>query len=140
MRQNRPQNFRSFYFQYATSLDVRRIWVLDAWLLFKDSTIGGQFCLNIFSLAKLGFSIYSSFSFHLRSPREMEEPQNGDLGAEVPENDDDTIVGPGPAPRRRAKRPLQFEKAYLDSLPSANMYVPCSFSFWIWFQCLGFRV
>ncbi|KAL9253822.1 Peptidyl-prolyl cis-trans isomerase CYP71-like protein [Drosera capensis] len=33
-----------------------------------------------------------------------------------------TAVGPGPAPPRRLKRPLQFEQAYLDSLPSANMY------------------
>lgn len=38
------------------------------------------------------------------------------------ENDDEPIVGPGPAPQRRPKRPLQFEQAYLDALPSANMY------------------
>ncbi|KHN21445.1 peptidyl-prolyl cis-trans isomerase CYP71 isoform X1 [Glycine soja] len=31
-------------------------------------------------------------------------------------------IGPGPAPRARPKRPLQFEHAYLDVLPSANMY------------------
>ncbi|KAK9170452.1 hypothetical protein Syun_002592 [Stephania yunnanensis] len=30
--------------------------------------------------------------------------------------------GPAPAPRARTKRPLQFEQAFLDSLPSANMY------------------
>ncbi|KAL3518503.1 hypothetical protein ACH5RR_021092 [Cinchona calisaya] len=35
---------------------------------------------------------------------------------------DEPVVGPGPAPKPRRKRPLQFEKAYLDSLPSANMY------------------
>lgn len=35
--------------------------------------------------------------------------------------DDEPMVGPGPAPVRRPKRPLQFEQAYLDSLPSANM-------------------
>nr|XP_027083935.1 peptidyl-prolyl cis-trans isomerase CYP71-like [Coffea arabica] len=35
---------------------------------------------------------------------------------------DEPMVGPGPAPQPRRKRPLQFEKAYLDSLPSANMY------------------
>ncbi|KAK9156695.1 hypothetical protein Scep_003269 [Stephania cephalantha] len=29
---------------------------------------------------------------------------------------------PSPAPRARTKRPLQFEQAFLDSLPSANMY------------------
>ncbi|KAF9596982.1 hypothetical protein IFM89_014696 [Coptis chinensis] len=31
------------------------------------------------------------------------------------------LVGPGPA-RSRLKRPLQFEQAFLDSLPWANMY------------------
>ncbi|KAL8167035.1 hypothetical protein V2J09_008534, partial [Rumex salicifolius] len=30
-------------------------------------------------------------------------------------------VGPGLAPQRRPKRPLQFEQAYLDALPSANI-------------------
>lgn len=34
---------------------------------------------------------------------------------------DEPIVGPGPAHRARPKRPLQFEQAYLDCLPSANM-------------------
>lgn len=52
----------------------------------------------------------------------MEEPQNGDGGSAVPENDDELAIGPGPAPRSRPKRPLQFERAYLDCLPSANMY------------------
>ncbi|KAJ6386186.1 hypothetical protein OIU77_029202 [Salix suchowensis] len=51
----------------------------------------------------------------------MEEPKNGNSATPV-ENDEDAIIGPGPAPRARAKRPLQFEQAYLDSLPSANMY------------------
>lgn len=37
--------------------------------------------------------------------------------------DEDTMVGPGPAPRTRPKRPLQFEHAYLDSLPCAHMYI-----------------
>lgn len=45
-------------------------------------------------------------------------PNNG--GIEEEETED--IVGPTPAPQRRAKRPLQFEQAYLDSLPCANMY------------------
>ncbi|MFS7915396.1 putative peptidylprolyl isomerase transcription factor WD40-like family [Helianthus anomalus] len=40
---------------------------------------------------------------------------------DIPE-EDEPMVGPGPAPARRPKRPLQFEQAYLDSLPSANMY------------------
>ncbi|KAJ0806414.1 putative peptidylprolyl isomerase transcription factor WD40-like family [Helianthus annuus] len=40
---------------------------------------------------------------------------------DIPE-EDEPLVGPGPAPARRPKRPLQFEQAYLDSLPSANMY------------------
>uniref|UniRef100_F6GW34 Uncharacterized protein n=1 Tax=Vitis vinifera TaxID=29760 RepID=F6GW34_VITVI len=55
----------------------------------------------------------------------MEEPQNGDGGSAVPENDDELAIGPGPAPRSRPKRPLQFERAYLDCLPSANMYEEC---------------
>lgn len=51
----------------------------------------------------------------------MEEPKNGNPETPV-ENDQDAVIGPGPAPKARAKRPLQFEQAYLDSLPSANMY------------------
>lgn len=51
----------------------------------------------------------------------MEEPKNGNSVTPV-ENDEDAVIGPGPAPKARAKRPLQFEQAYLDSLPSANMY------------------
>lgn len=52
----------------------------------------------------------------------MEEAQNG-TGNSVPpaEIEDDSVIGPGPAPRARPKRPLQFEQAYLDALPSANM-------------------
>ncbi|KAL5583176.1 hypothetical protein UlMin_015618 [Ulmus minor] len=54
----------------------------------------------------------------------MEEPQNGNASsiAAAPETEEEPVVGPGPAPRARPKRPLQFERAYLDSLPSANMY------------------
>lgn len=53
-----------------------------------------------------------------------EQPQNGNANATAEAADDDVepIVGPTPAPRARAKRPLQFEKAYLEALPSANMY------------------
>ncbi|KAL2899500.1 Peptidyl-prolyl cis-trans isomerase CYP71 [Bienertia sinuspersici] len=40
----------------------------------------------------------------------------------VTEEEAEEIVGPVPPPQRRAKRPLQFEQAYLDSLPCANMY------------------
>ncbi|KAK7272208.1 hypothetical protein RJT34_28677 [Clitoria ternatea] len=47
----------------------------------------------------------------------MEEHENGANGTE-----EEALIGPGPAPRSRPKRPLQFEKAYLDALPSANMY------------------
>lgn len=50
-----------------------------------------------------------------------EQPKNGNSETPV-ENDEDAVIGPGPAPKARAKRPLQFEQAYLDSLPSANMY------------------
>ncbi|KAK4396748.1 Peptidyl-prolyl cis-trans isomerase CYP71 [Sesamum angolense] len=45
-----------------------------------------------------------------------------DNGNPVAGEEEEPMVGPGPAPRRRPKRPLQFEQAYLDSLPSANMY------------------
>ncbi|CAK9182074.1 unnamed protein product [Ilex paraguariensis] len=55
----------------------------------------------------------------------MEEAQkeNGSSATTVEEREEEPIVGPGPAPRARTKRPLQFERAYLDALPSANMYV-----------------
>lgn len=36
-------------------------------------------------------------------------------------DEEEPMVGPGPAPRGKRKRPLQFEQAYLDSLPCANM-------------------
>ncbi|KAH9297785.1 hypothetical protein KI387_029467, partial [Taxus chinensis] len=38
--------------------------------------------------------------------------------------EEEGMIGPGPvlAPPARPKRPLQFEQAYLDSLPSAHMY------------------
>nr|KYP38270.1 Peptidylprolyl isomerase domain and WD repeat-containing protein 1 [Cajanus cajan] len=47
----------------------------------------------------------------------MEEHENGANASE-----EEQLIGPGPAPRARPKRPLQFEQAYLDALPSANMY------------------
>lgn len=58
-----------------------------------------------------------------------EESQNGSASPDkelavvaAPEVDEEEpMVGPGPAPRGKRKRPLQFEQAYLDSLPSANM-------------------
>lgn len=52
-----------------------------------------------------------------------EEPQNGAAVVDVSEVkfDDEPVIGPGP-PVRRQKRPLQFEQAFLDSLPSAHMY------------------
>nr|GMD69531.1 peptidyl-prolyl cis-trans isomerase CYP71 [Ipomoea batatas] len=59
---------------------------------------------------------------------EEEEAANGSgpsavtTETKVDETDDGPIIGPGPAPRARPKRPLQFEQAYLESLPSANMY------------------
>ncbi|KAG2670808.1 hypothetical protein I3760_14G104600 [Carya illinoinensis] len=53
----------------------------------------------------------------------MEEAHNGTVNSVPPaEIEDDSVIGPGPAPRARPKRPLQFEQAYLDALPSANMY------------------
>lgn len=54
----------------------------------------------------------------------MEDPQNDTANATTAptETEEEPMVGPGPAPKARPKRPLQFEQAYLDSLPSANMY------------------
>ncbi|XP_038894702.1 peptidyl-prolyl cis-trans isomerase CYP71 [Benincasa hispida] len=56
----------------------------------------------------------------------MEEPLNGngnvDSASAKAETEEETAIGPGPAPRSRPKRPLQFEQAYLDTIPSANMY------------------
>ncbi|PKU59741.1 peptidyl-prolyl cis-trans isomerase CYP71 isoform X1 [Dendrobium catenatum] len=52
----------------------------------------------------------------------MEEASNGRLDPPADEDEDEPIVGPGPAPRVRPKRPLKFEQAFLDTLPSANMY------------------
>lgn len=59
-------------------------------------------------------------------PRKMEENQNGEVAGKsaIPESEEEAVIGPGPAaPRSRPKRPLQFEQAYLDALPSANMSV-----------------
>jgi peptidylprolyl isomerase domain and WD repeat-containing protein 1 len=46
-------------------------------------------------------------------------------GNQIPDSGDEEgpLVGPGaPVPVVRHKRPLEFEKAFLDSLPSAQMY------------------
>jgi peptidylprolyl isomerase domain and WD repeat-containing protein 1 len=38
--------------------------------------------------------------------------------------EEEDMIGPGPAPaKQRQKRPLQFEQAFLDALPSAAMCV-----------------
>ncbi|KAG8639639.1 hypothetical protein MANES_14G162200v8 [Manihot esculenta] len=56
----------------------------------------------------------------------MEDQENGSGNVNEnsipPESEEEPVIGPGPAPMARAKRPLQFEQAYLDALPSANMY------------------
>ncbi|KAJ8749903.1 hypothetical protein K2173_013818 [Erythroxylum novogranatense] len=54
----------------------------------------------------------------------MEDSHNGDANTNLTADTEQEapIVGPGPAPKARPKRPLQFEHAYLDALPSANMY------------------
>ncbi|KAM7275776.1 hypothetical protein ACFE04_017642 [Oxalis oulophora] len=52
---------------------------------------------------------------------EDETTQNDIVNAPVEDNDDEPMIGPGPVAKTR-KRPLQFEQAYLESLPSANMY------------------
>lgn len=68
----------------------------------------------------------------------MEAVQEGN-GKPVAGDDEEPMVGPGPAPRARAKRPLQFEQAYLDALPSANMY-QFIFQFSVFVRFLGFSV
>nr|CAB3503706.1 unnamed protein product [Digitaria exilis] len=41
----------------------------------------------------------------------------------VGKGEEEEMIGPGPAPaKQRQKRPLQFEQAFLDALPSAAMY------------------
>ncbi|KAK4788780.1 hypothetical protein SAY86_020099 [Trapa natans] len=52
----------------------------------------------------------------------MEEAREANGASMQADVEEETMVGPGPAPKARSKRPLQFEQAYLDSLPSANMY------------------
>ncbi|WOL18547.1 peptidyl-prolyl cis-trans isomerase CYP71 isoform X1 [Canna indica] len=62
----------------------------------------------------------------------MEDEGNGKQSADPPpspppslpeeDGDEEPVVGPGPAPRARPKRPLQFEQAFLDTLPCAQMY------------------
>jgi peptidylprolyl isomerase domain and WD repeat-containing protein 1 len=51
-----------------------------------------------------------------------DDVENG--GNQIPDSGDEEgpLVGPGaPVPVVRHKRPLEFEKAFLDSLPSAQM-------------------
>jgi len=49
----------------------------------------------------------------------------------VGQEEDEEMLGPGPAPaKQRKKRPLQFEQAFLDALPSAAMCVFSSLAFW----------
>lgn len=59
----------------------------------------------------------SSEDINSKQP-EIQEP----VAAGEDDVEEEAMVGPGPAPQIRRKRPLQFEQAYLDSLPSANMY------------------
>jgi len=47
---------------------------------------------------------------------EADEIRNGDTIVE----EEGPMVGPGPA-KQRPKRPLEFERAFLDALPSAQM-------------------
>lgn len=60
--------------------------------------------------------------------KRMEAAQK-DNGNPAAGEEEEPMVGPGTAPRARPKRPLQFEQAYLDALPSANMYVCFFFLF-----------
>ncbi|KAJ3681569.1 hypothetical protein LUZ60_016058 [Juncus effusus] len=57
----------------------------------------------------------------------MEDEPNGSSAAAAAADrngdEEEAMIGPGPvAPRPKHKRPLQFEQAFLDSLPSAHMY------------------
>ncbi|XP_021716416.1 peptidyl-prolyl cis-trans isomerase CYP71-like [Chenopodium quinoa] len=59
------------------------------------------------------------------SETQLINPSNGEEAAAVKgveEEGEEVAVGPALPPQRRPKRPLQFEHAYLDSLPCANMY------------------
>ncbi|EPS60312.1 hypothetical protein M569_14491, partial [Genlisea aurea] len=51
----------------------------------------------------------------------MEANRNGNGNSDAGE-DEEQEVGPLPAAVLKRKRPLRFERNYLDSLPSANMY------------------
>ncbi|KAL5974606.1 cytochrome P450 monooxygenase 71 [Asimina triloba] len=76
--------------------------------------------ISIHPTAELLFSTSDS----LTRTEMADNSSNGNENVKAPgenEEDDEPIVGPGPAPRTRAKRPLQFEQAYLDALPSAPM-------------------
>lgn len=73
----------------------------------------------------------------------MDENQNGgNTNLTIAENEEEAMIGPGPAPRSRPKRPLQFEQAYLDALPSANMSVIpfCILAFMLRCWSLGFML
>lgn len=54
-------------------------------------------------------------------------PEDGEMveaaeGIQNGENaDEGPLVGPGAAKQARRKRPLEFEKAFLDAMPSAQM-------------------
>lgn len=53
----------------------------------------------------------------------LEEAKSGNMSSTArEESEEEPIIGPGLAPHARSKRPLQFEQAYLDALPSAPIY------------------
>ncbi len=59
-----------------------------------------------------------------RDPMGLAEEDVDNGGNQIPDSGDEEgpLVGPGaPVPVVRHKRPLEFEKAFLDSLPSAQM-------------------
>ena len=62
------------------------------------------------------------FSLELQHRSLMaDEHHDGNPAANQSEtNDEEPMIGPGPVVRR-PKRPLQFERAFLDALPSAHM-------------------
>jgi hypothetical protein len=60
-----------------------------------------------------------------------QEHLNGAVGTPTVGQEEE-IIGPGPAPaKQRRKRPLQFEQAFLDALPSAAMCALSTLAIWI---------
>lgn len=66
------------------------------------------------------------------APESKQEHLNGAVATPaVGQEEEDEMIGPGPAPaKQRQKRPLQFEQAFLDALPSAAMCALSTLAIW----------